>query len=185
MISHPSADAAATSAPNDLNWDPFLIAESYKQAPRPRSLDVPGGLEDRMRSAAFAELQAIRAFRWAAEKFDDAPEALKQAWLEIADDEARHYQMIVRRMDELGLDIASRPVSLRLWESLQKCRSAEEFCVYIASAEERGRQAGIRLVEAIAETDPVTAKIFQQIVDEEIRHVEIARDFYQWTPETE
>ncbi len=136
-----------------------------------------------MRTAAFAELQAISAFRWAAEAFPDAPEGLRQAWRDQVPEEERHYAMIVERMNELGFDLTSRPVSRGLWDKLSACRTGKDFCLQIADAEERGRRAGLKLVQFLGKKDPATGAIFQRIADDEVAHVELANTYYGWTPD--
>jgi len=74
--------------------------------------------------------------------------------------------MISEHMLELGYDIAERPVSAALWWSLMECADGGEFCVKIAGAEERGRQAAL----------------FKLIADEEIAHVALARTYFDWSP---
>jgi len=117
-----------------MDFSPFVICAPGVRPPKPRGMDAPEGLGDRMRTAAFAEFQAVAAFRWAAERFRDAPPALREAWSAQVGEEARHFGMIRRRMEELGFGLADRPVSTALWDSLQECLTAEEFCIRIASA---------------------------------------------------
>jgi len=165
-----------------MNFAPFTVCETGTRPPKPRSLDVPEGLGDRMRSAAFAEFQAIAAFGWAAEKFQDVPQELRDAWAALVPEEIKHYELIIGRMEELGFSLDERCVSTRLWESLKDCVSGEEFCIKIAGAEERGRLAGITLCKQLEGKDPQTAAVFQEIVDDEVAHVKLADTFFGWTP---
>lgn len=165
-----------------LDTAPFKICPPGARAPRPRAMNTPEGLADRMRTAAFAEKQAIHAFDWACRRFDDAPEELRAAWARLIPEEKKHYRLIIARMDELDFAPDERCVTLNLWESLAACTTAQEFCIAIARAEERGRQAGLRLAEFLATTDPRTAAVFQEIVDDEVAHVALADTFYGWTP---
>ena len=142
----------------------------------------PDGLGDRMRTAAFAELQAIRAFTWAADHFSDVPDSLRDTWRAQVADEQKHYDLIRHRMAELGIGIKDKPVSAKLWDSLSQCESGKDFCIYICSAEERGRQAGIKLVKYLAEKDPATAAVFQEIVTDEVAHVALAKTYFDWSP---
>ncbi|MEN8006098.1 MAG: DUF455 family protein [Candidatus Krumholzibacteriota bacterium] len=166
-----------------MDFDPFIICPPGERPPRPRPLNTPEGLGDRMRTAAFAEWQAIAAFRWAAGHFQDVPQALRDEWTAQVADEIRHYEMICRRMEELGFELTDRPVTTSLWESLEECTSGREFCIRIASAEERGRQAGVRLAEYLTESDPETAAVFQEIADDEVSHVALAATYFDWVPE--
>ena len=166
-----------------MDTGPFHVCAPDERAPRPRGMATPEGLGDRMRTAAFAELQAIHAFGWAAGRFDDAPPGLREAWRAQIADERLHYSLIVERMGELGFDPGARPVSTALWGSLEVCDDARAFCIAIAAAEERGRLAGERLAAYLADRDPATAAVFRRIVDDETAHVALADTFYGWTPE--
>ena len=160
------------------DWSPFVLAEAGKHADAPRSINTPEGIADRLRAAAFAEVQARDAFNWAADRFEDAPEDLRRAWRTLAHAEERHLQWLLTRMQELGVEIGARKVSDFLWQSLIQCKTARDFAIYIASAEERGRKAGVRFHEAMAKSDPVSSAIFGKIAEEEVSHIELALRFY-------
>ena len=166
-----------------MDFSPFIITPAGERAPKPRPITTAEGLGDRMRTAAFAEFQAIVAFRWAADHFQDVPQGLKEAWIVQIADETRHYHLICKRMEDLGFTLAGRAVSIGLWESLQECTNGMDFCIRIAGSEERGRRAGVQLVEYLGESDPETAAIFQEIVDDEVAHVALAETYFDWTPE--
>lgn len=166
-----------------MNFSPFIITPAGERAPKPRPVTTAEGLGDRMRTAAFAEFQAIIAFRWAAERFQDVPQTLRDDWIAQIADETRHYDMICKRMEDLGFSLAERPVSIGLWESLQECSTGKDFCIRIANSEERGRRAGVLLVEYLGESDPETASIFQEIVEDEVAHVALAETYFDWIPE--
>lgn len=149
-----------------MDWSPFRISdEPVKIGP----LATREGVIDRLRVAAFAELQAREAFRWAAAHFPESPR--RTLWLSIADEEDRHYGMIMTRMRELGGDPADKPVSNRLWRSLQGAQTPEEFSAFMTRAEERGRAAERRFHEVLAASDPATAEMFRSIADDEDRHI--------------
>ena len=166
------------STPATPNWDPFRVAARGERADPPRPIHTPEGIGDRLRAAAFAEIQAREAFLWGASHHAEAPEGLKQAWREFAAVEDKHLGWLLSRMQELGIDPRERAVSDQLWHSLISCRDARDFALYMASAEERGRRAGERFREAMAHTDPVSAEIFGRIADEEIEHIATAQRYY-------
>ncbi len=159
-----------------MNWEPFVITEGRGEAPR--SIETLDGVGDRLRAAAFAEIQARDAFLWAAEHYPDAPVELQEAWRRLASAEDRHLCWLLNRMTELGIDVRARKVSSQLWHSLVSCKSARDFAIFMASAEERGRRAGERFHAALLEKDPVTARIFGKIAEEEISHIELAQRFF-------
>jgi uncharacterized ferritin-like protein (DUF455 family) len=161
-----------------MNWEPFRVAPSGERADPPRSLDTPEGVGDRLRSAAFAEIQAREAFLWASQHFADAPDPLKRAWIALSQAEHRHLEWLLKRMTELKVDIQERRVSDQLWTSLTSCKTAREFALYMASAEERGRKAGVRFHQALSGTDPVSAEIFGKIAEEEVAHIALANKYF-------
>jgi uncharacterized ferritin-like protein (DUF455 family) len=159
-------------------WDPFHVSPKGEKADLPRSLDTFEGVGDRLRSAAFAEIQAREAFLWGAQNFPEASEDLKGAWRMLAKSEQRHLEWLLQRMIELKVDIRERRVSDQLWYSLISCTTAKEFALFMASAEERGRVAGVRFHQALLKKDPVTAEIFGKIAEEEVSHIALAQKYF-------
>ena len=165
------------------DWSPFAIAAPDEKPQAPRAIHLRDGVGDRLRAAAFAEIQAREAFLWAAERFaGEAPDTLRAAWREFAAVENKHLGWLLKRMAELGFEIRERRVADTLWQSLMSCHSARDFAHYIASAEERGRRAGVRFHEALLQSDPVTAEIFGKIAEEEVEHIATAAKFYPEGP---
>lgn len=160
------------------DWAPFAVLPPGERTSAPRGVTSPEGIGDRLRAAAFAELQAREAFDWAIVRFPDAPPRLKAAWKSLSEAEQRHLGWLLTRMEELGVEVTGRPVSDGLWRSLMGCESAEQFCRWIADAEERGRRAGVRISARLAEVDPTTAEIFHTIAEEEVAHIAIAQRFF-------
>lgn len=165
------------------DWSPFRLAPPGAHGASPRAMHSREGIGDRLRAAAFAEIQAREAFLWAAEKFEDAPVALRRGWRALALAEERHLGWLLNRMKELDVAIDEKPVSDSLWHSLMKCQNARDFAWYIANAEERGRLAGVRFCQAMATVDPVTAQIFGRIAEEEVEHVALAYRYYPQEPQ--
>ena len=159
-----------------MNWAPFQVCDPDSFPPAPRGINTPEGLGDRLRVAAFAELQAREAFRWAADTLLDVSPQLRAAWRRIADDEHRHLEMLLGRMSELGVSPAGRPVSDRLWRSLRACKSAAEFIPYMRTAEERGKAAEESFRRSLATRDPITAALFGKIADDEAEHIALSRE---------
>lgn len=168
--------------PSSRDWSPFVTTPKGRRPPAPRALETPEGVGDRLRAAAFAEIQAREAFLWASEHFETAPPALKTAWRALAKEEDKHLHWLLTRLQELGFEVQERPVSDYLWDSFMNCTSAEKFALYMASAEERGRKAGERFYENLKNTDPQTAEIFRKIAEEELAHIRLAERFFPQAP---
>jgi len=160
------------------DWAAFRLAEPGQHADAPRSIHTREGVGDRLRAAAFAEIQARDAFLWAASTFTDAPEGLRVDWRGLASAEERHLQWLLRRLTELGFAPEDRKVSDQLWYSLTSCKTAENFAHFMATAEDRGRRAGERFFEQLRDRDPVSAEIFRKIAEEEIEHIRLAERYY-------
>lgn len=168
----------------NVNWEPFWVETNSLTSPRPingnltvRELNLAIG--DRLRAAAFAEVQAERGFSWACQKFaaQVEPELIK-AWQSLAAEEVKHLNWLLARMQQLDVAITEKPVSDRLWQSLIQAPTPREFCHLMAGAETRGKRAGERLGQSLLKLDPQSAAIFNQIALEETRHIELAYQFY-------
>jgi uncharacterized ferritin-like protein (DUF455 family) len=155
------------------NWHPFEIRTHKPDAIR--SLIAPGGVEDRLRVVAFAEVQARDAFRWGAARFPEAPAAWREEWLRFADVEDRHAQMLLDRMDSLGLSVAGRAVSDKLTRLCHLAEDPVTFLFLLSSAEERGMEAGHTLGQQMKPVDEASAAVFAQIASEEVEHVDSAK----------
>lgn len=163
---------------NERNWAPFKICISDERPPYSRPLGTVEGIGDRLRSAAWAEIQAREAFNWAADTFSDASDDLKRSWRILSTEENKHLNWLLNRMNELGIDPAERPVWDGLWLSFMKCETARDFAIYMANAEERGRKAGVKFRQSLEKIDPITSQIFGTIAEEEVSHIELTRKFF-------
>ena len=159
------------------DWFPFTIAQDGARGAKIRSISTPDGLGDRIRSAAFAELQAIHAFEWARAKFTEVPGWLSDGWDRVITEEKNHLGWLLSRMETLGVDPGGRTVSIRLWNTLERSTSAGEFCFWITEAEEWGRKAAHAIAPQISARDPETAAIFERIALEELFHVALGKRY--------
>lgn len=165
-----------------VNWEPFIVSPPDAKLPPMRPMATVEGLGDRLRTAAFAEFQAFEAFSWAASHYTQAAAELRQVWRRLAQDERRHRDMILARMEELGVGAADKPVSDRLWLALKSCASSAEFSFFMARSEERGRTAELRFHELLSKTDPITAELFRRIAADEAEHIALASNQFLATP---
>ena len=160
------------------DWSPFILADEGESLLAPRPINTLPGIGDRIRIAAFSEFMAIHAFLWAADHYEDASPELKDAWKALSKEEENHYGWLMKRMSELAIDPAERKVSDRLWDSFLACKTARDFSLYMATAEQRGMVAGETVAKKLKIDDPETSRIFGKIAFEEIKHVEHAMKFY-------
>lgn len=160
------------------DWRPFQALPPGRRPPPTRPIDTPEGVGDRLRAAAFAELQAREAFRWAAGRYGDAPPALRAAWTTLAEAEDRHRGWLMARLAVLGADPGGRAVTSRLWAALTACADARAFAVRMAREEELGRRAGERFRRELGAVDPESAALFGRIAEEEVEHIRLAERFF-------
>ena len=158
----------------NIDWSPFTICKDGEKAPALRSLSTKEGLGDRLRFVAFAELQAVHAFRSAAEIFNDAPEEVRELWLSLANEEEKHLHLLLDRMRDTGVDPAERPQSPAIWKSFDHCKDAPAFAKFMASAEDWGTSSGEKFHQTLLSIDPETALLFKRIAEEEKLHIEMA-----------
>ncbi len=156
------------------NYSPFRPTEGKPELIRP--MGSTEGVADRLRVVAFAELQARDLFRYGCERFaGQVPAEWVQDWERFSIAENRHAQLLLTRMGELGVDPGARTVSDKL---SRQCRLASDpilFLFLLASAEERGMEAGTLLSEQMRKVDSVSSAIFARIAEEEVEHVNSAR----------
>jgi len=162
------------------DWQPFRISLHKPDLIRP--MGKVGGIEDRLRVVAFAELQARDAFAWGSANFPEAPEAWRLIWQEFSVVEDRHAQMLLDRMDFLGFDPGARTVSDKLTRLCRKAPDAVSFLFFLSSAEERGMEAGTILGKQMQPFDAESAAIFAQIAAEEVDHVRMAKEALAGAP---
>lgn len=166
-----------------MSWEPFVLAPPDEKAPFPKPMSHREGLGDRLRIAAFAELQAVRAFGWATENFADVSPKVIEGWQLQIPEEKFHFRLIMERMAHLGVHAHQKPVSASLSESLYACQTGREFAVKIATAEHKGRLAALKMAAYLENRDPVTAQVFLRIAHDELAHVQLVIDNFNWQPE--
>ncbi len=161
-----------------VNWAPFRTLPPGSRTPPMRSARTRQGVLDRLSLVAFAELQAKEGFLWAIQNLKDASDGLRIAWGTLAQEEEKHLNWLLSRIRSLEGDPSERPFPLDLWESFTRCRSAEEFCRFMARAEDRGRVGREKLALILAETDVISAELFGLIAREEQAHIQLTEQFF-------
>ncbi|PJK29472.1 ferritin-like domain-containing protein [Minwuia thermotolerans] len=103
-----------------------------------------------------------------------ADDAFVDDWLGVADDEARHFNMLAGRLADFGAAYGDLPAHDGLWEAASS--TAHDACARLAVAhmvlEARGLDVTPAMVARLRRAgDDVSADILQIIHDEEIGHV--------------
>ena len=104
----------------------------------------------------------------------DLPRAFYDDWVTVAEDEARHFEMLCQRLTELGAHYGEFPAHDGLWEAADK--TADDLLARLALVpmvlEARGLDTTPATVAKLnANGDTATASLMAEIADDEISHV--------------
>ena len=154
----------------------------------PRDLPKRGLGSDEGRAAflhaiAHIELNAIDLGWDAVYRFRGLPVEFYRDWVQVADDEARHFVLLRERMHELGYDYGDFDAHNGLWEMTEK--TAHDGLARMALVprvlEARGLDVTPGMIERLrALGDLRTVQILETILREEVAHVAAGSRWYRW-----
>jgi uncharacterized ferritin-like protein (DUF455 family) len=159
---------------------PRLVAP--REVPR-RGLGSVGGRAALLHAVAHIEFNAINLALDAILRFPGMPPAYARDWLSVAQDEARHFQLLSSRLGELGHAYGDFPAHNGLWEAAEK--TAHDVRVRMACVprvlEARGLDVTPGMIERLRQAgDRATVAILETILREEVGHVAIGSRWYRW-----
>lgn len=167
-----------------------------KQPGRPRKpqlvhpAEVPrrklGSLSGRIaliHAVTHIEFNAINLALDAALRFPDMPLNYYQDWISVAKDEARHFSMLQRRLQELGASYGDCVAHNGLWEMAEK--TAHDPLIRMALVprvlEARGLDVTPGMMARLqAVDDEATVDCLRIILEEEVRHVAIGSRWFSY-----
>lgn len=177
-------------------FSPPAIAEPEASVPgRPQrpSLIHPGKVPHRglgthkgraalVHAVAHIEFNAINLALDACWRFRDQPAQYYRDWLSVAQDEARHFQMLVLRLSELGHAYGDFTAHNGLWEAAEKTR--HDVLVRMALVprvlEARGLDVTPGIISRLEQAhDLETVRILRIILEEEVRHVALGTHWFR------
>jgi uncharacterized ferritin-like protein (DUF455 family) len=154
----------------------------------PRELPKRGLGSDEGRGAflhaiAHIELNAIDLGWDAVYRFRGLPAQFYADWVKVADDEARHFCMVRRRLQDFGYDYGSFDAHNGLWEMTEK--TAHDGLARMALVprvlEARGLDVTPGMIERLrALGDARTVAVLETILREEVAHVAAGSHWYRW-----
>lgn len=147
-----------------------------------RGLGSPAGRAALIHAVAHIEFNAINLALDACWRFRDMPDDFYADWLSVAQDEARHFQMLNERLGQLGYAYGDFPAHNGLWEAAEK--TAHDVLVRMALVprvlEARGLDVTPGMIERLSSFgDEETVRILRVILDEEVRHVKIGTHWFR------
>ncbi len=158
---------------------PELVDPSRVQR---RRLGSEAGRAALVHAVTHIEFNAINLALDAVYRFRDMPRQYYIDWMSVAADEARHFQLLSRRLTELGFSYGDFSAHNGLWEMAQ--RTADDCMKRMALVprvlEARGLDVTPGMIERLNTAgDDETARILGIILDEEVRHVEIGSYWFR------
>lgn len=115
--------------------------------------------------------------------YEDLPEEFYDDWVEVARDEAEHFNLLQTRMVQLGCDYGQLPAHDGLWESAHN--TADDILARLAIVpmvlEARGLDTTPKAISnLLASGDTDTATIMKTIAEEEIPHVRAGVRWFEY-----
>lgn len=155
----------------------FCVLIDPKEVPRRTKLNTQRGQTLLLHAIAHIEYSAIDLALDAVYRFRGLGGAFERDWLEVADDEVRHFEMIDALLQELGSYYGEYPVHDALFESSMRTLDLiERMAVVPRYLEANGLDATPLILKKLYphRNDPMIGKIMgalNVILDEEIDHV--------------
>jgi uncharacterized ferritin-like protein (DUF455 family) len=161
--------------------------------PRPR-LVAPRALAQRglgsvagraafVHAIAHIEFNAIDLAWDAVYRFRDMPAAFHDDWVEVADDEARHFRMLCGRLAALGHAYGDFDAHNGLWDMAERTAHAclDRMALVPRVLEARGLDVTPAMIERLrAVGDDETAEVLVLILREEVAHVAAGSRWFAW-----
>jgi len=148
-----------------------------------RSLHSPEGHAALIHALVHIEFNAINLALDAAYRFRDMPDAYYDDWLQVADEEAYHFQLMREHLQSLGYDYGDFDAHNGLWEMAQK--TAHDPLVRMALVprvlEARGLDVTPGIMKKLADHgDHGAVAVLEIIFRDEIGHVEIGTRWFRY-----
>ena len=154
----------------------------------PRDLPRRGFGSDEGRAAfihavAHIEFNAIDLAWDAVYRFRGMPDEYYADWVSVANDEARHFAMLRKRLNEFGRDYGDFDAHNGLWEMAEKTAQSglARMALVPRVLEARGLDVTPGMIAKLrALGDDATADILDVILREEVAHVAAGSRWYRW-----
>lgn len=153
-----------------------------------RRLGSEAGRVALVHAIAHIEFNAINLALDAAYRFRDMPQAFTRDWISVAADEARHFQLLHERLDQLGHAYGDLPAHDGLWEMAQKTGESclARMALVPRVLEARGLDVTPGMIRRLREVgDEATVAVLEVILEEEVRHVALGSRWFRYCCERE
>ena len=171
------ADAA------DIPGVPERPALVSPQQLKPRSPGTREGRGALIHALAHIEANAINLALDVTWRFAGMPERFYRDWLQVAREEALHFQLLREHLLTLGFDYGDFPAHNGLWDMAQKTRDSllARLALVPRTLEARGLDASVPIRNRLVSVgDHRAAAILDIILRDEIGHVAVGNHWYRF-----
>ena len=148
-----------------------------------RGLGSHEGRAALVHAVAHIEFNAINLAWDAVHRFAGMPDAYYRDWTRIADDEARHFGMLVERLSELGFAYGDFDAHDGLWDMARRTSHSclERMALVPRVLEARGLDVTPGMIARLRNAgDASSAAVLAQILEEEVAHVAAGSRWFAW-----
>ncbi|MBL8299089.1 MAG: ferritin-like domain-containing protein [Rhodanobacteraceae bacterium] len=148
-----------------------------------RGMGTEAGRAALVHAVAHIEFNAINLAWDAVYRFRDMPAAFYADWIAVANDEARHFSLLQRRLADFGLSYGDLPAHDGLWEMARRTSQncLERMALVPRVLEARGLDVTPGMIERLRTVgDITTVAILEQILAEEVAHVAAGTRWFVW-----
>ncbi|MDP3275114.1 MAG: DUF455 family protein [Deltaproteobacteria bacterium] len=147
----------------------------------------PQAMRDPRRRAAHLhafvhhELQAAELFMWAIVTWPDAPLAFRRGLAKIAQDEVRHLDLYLQRIEALGFHWGSFAVRDWFWQRLAHAPTPAHLVATLGLGFEGANLDHVSRFKTLYENagDHESAEVIARVGEEELPHVRFARHWFE------
>jgi uncharacterized ferritin-like protein (DUF455 family) len=156
-----------------------------KEVPKRTALTTKEGKAILLHAIAHIEYSAIDLALDACYRFEGMPKAFYDDWLEVAEDEVRHFQMIEERLNSLGYRYGDFNVHSFLFDISQRSLTLlERMATVPRYLEASGLDSNPKIMEKLSRQNDALSqeiiKILQVILEEEIDHVKKGDRWFEY-----
>jgi len=173
------------------SYEPFCSIVDPKKVSKRKRYDTVEGKATLIHAVCHIEYSAIDLALDAAYRFTDLPFEYYKDWLEVADDEIRHFKMLEVLLNELGFKYGDFSVHNSLFEASQRTQSlVERMAVVPRFLEANGLDATPFILEKLKRTeqDNYIKRLIEAlniILYEEIGHVKKGDIWFKYACDNE
>jgi len=172
-----------------LNCDDVLPGRPHRpqlippgNVPR-RKLATPAGRAALLHALAHIEFNAINLALDIIWRFPDMPEAFYTDWMQVAREEAHHFDMLNRHLASLDTTYGDLPAHDGLWQMAERTQGdlLARLALVPRTLEARGLDVSPAIRDKLAQAGDLTAAgILDVILRDEIGHVSVGNRWFKW-----